>query len=283
MPRLLSSRWVIALGLLLAIYGIAGTSSLLREAHAISLQAQAPKGSQVDPQIRQTITSSESFTGQIPGPALQSGEAITPFNGSSPLLETELETIESESTAPPKEEAAVGELRVTPPASPEVPAWITIPEIGLDAPVVPAETKIVKVGGKEYQQWLAPDQFASGWHPDSARLGETGNTVLNGHHNIAGEVFGKLVDLEVGDQILVYSTESVFYYQVTNKMILPEKYEQIDVRMSNAQWILPSQDERLTLITCWPYESNTHRLILVAKPFARFSHQRIPDLPRIDQ
>ena len=28
----------------------------------------------------------------------------------------------------------------------------------------------------------------------------------------------------------------------------------------------PTTDERITLITCWPYTSNTHRLIIVAKP-----------------
>ena len=52
-------------------------------------------------------------------------------------------------------------------------------------------------------------------------------------------------------------------------MILPEKFEQLDVRMKNAQWILPSVDERLTLISCWPYESNTHRLIVVARPLGQ--------------
>jgi sortase A len=139
------------------------------------------------------------------------------------------------------------------------------------------------VGGEEYQQWLAPDKFASGWHPDSAQLGETGNTVLNGHHNVFGEVFRYLVEVEIGDLIRLYSAESLFIYQVTNVMILPEKYEQIDVRMNNAQWILPSQDERLTLITCWPYESNTHRLILVAKPLARSTLAPISENPQIDQ
>jgi sortase A len=54
-------------------------------------------------------------------------------------------------------------------------------------------------------------------------------------------------------------------------MILPEKYEQIEVRMNNAQWILPSVDERLTLISCWPYETNTHRLIVVARPLGQES------------
>ena len=36
--------------------------------------------------------------------------------------------------------------------------------------------------------------------------------------------------------------------------------------MENAAWIMPSEDERLTLVTCWPYTSNTHRLIIVARP-----------------
>jgi sortase A len=151
----------------------------------------------------------------------------------------------------------------------EIPVRIVIPALGLDAPVVPAQINVVKVSGQEYQQWLVPDEFASGWHAGSARLGEPGNTVFNGHHNVFGEVFGNLVEVEIGDVIQVYSSASEFSYQITNKMILPEKYEQLDVRMNNAQWILPSQDERLTLITCWPYESNTHRLIVVARPFSR--------------
>jgi len=36
--------------------------------------------------------------------------------------------------------------------------------------------------------------------------------------------------------------------------------------LQNARWIMASSDERLTLVTCWPAYSNTHRLILVAKP-----------------
>ena len=144
-----------------------------------------------------------------------------------------------------------------------------IPEIDLDVPVVPAETYFVEFEGEQYQQWLAPDKRASGWHSDSARLGEAGNTILNGHNNIYGEVFRDLVDLEVGDLIQVQGEEHLFTYRITNHMILPEKFQELDVRMSNAQWIQASQDERLTLITCWPYESNTHRLIIVAEPLQR--------------
>ncbi len=152
---------------------------------------------------------------------------------------------------------------------PEVPVRIQIPSINLDAPVIPAPVNFEKLAGKEFMQWLVPDQYASGWHTTSAMLGETGNTVLNGHHNAFGEVFVSLVDTNIGDIIWVESENSRFSYQITNKIIVPEKYEQLDVRMNNAQWILPTIDERLTLITCWPYETNTHRLIVVARPLGR--------------
>jgi LPXTG-site transpeptidase (sortase) family protein len=149
--------------------------------------------------------------------------------------------------------------------SPGDPERITIPAINLDAPVVQAEIQWVQVGGGEYKQWHVPNLFAAGWHESSARLGEVGNTVFNGHNNIFGEVFRHLDELGVGDFIQVYSNTHVFEYVITNTMILPERFQEIDLRMSNAQWILPSEDYRLTLISCWPYESNTHRVIVVAK------------------
>ena len=50
-----------------------------------------------------------------------------------------------------------------------------------------------------------------------------------------------------------------------------ERFAKPEQRVENAGWVLPTDDERLTLITCWPYESNTHRLVLVAKPVAELS------------
>ncbi len=67
-----------------------------------------------------------------------------------------------------------------------------------------------------------------------------------------------------------------FVYQVTERLILPERDQPVEVRLENARWIGPSEDERLTLITCWPEDSNTHRLIVVAEPL---SVDRIPDDP----
>jgi LPXTG-site transpeptidase (sortase) family protein len=153
-------------------------------------------------------------------------------------------------------------------ASIAIPDRIIIPAIELNAPAVPAKLKDIEYQGKPYQQWLAPDSFSAGWLTSSATLGVPGNTVLSGHNNLFGEVFGHLQDLRVGDLILAYSGARQFAYVIVLKMILPERFEPLSVRLVNAEWIQPSTDERLTLVTCWPYESNTHRLIIVARPLS---------------
>jgi sortase A len=90
--------------------------------------------------------------------------------------------------------------------------------------------------------------------------------VLNGHHNVHGEVFRYLENLQPGDEITLYTGVTSHYYAVTERHILKEKGESEEVRLQNAQFILPTEDERLTLVTCWPYTNNTHRLIIVAVP-----------------
>lgn len=146
------------------------------------------------------------------------------------------------------------------------PDRIVIPAINLDAPVTPIHFIHVTVSGTTYEQWIAPNTFAAGWHDTSALLGVPGNTVLNGHHNSHGKVFGQLITLNIGDTIIVYSGNHQFEYQVAAKMLLPERYKSVQLRLDNARWIMPSDDERLTLITCWPADNNTHRVVIVAFP-----------------
>lgn len=147
-----------------------------------------------------------------------------------------------------------------------IPDRVVIPIINLDAPVVPIHAKDIHLNDQTYQQWLVPNKFAAGWHDASARLGIIGNTVLNGHHNVYGKVFKNLVRLEKGDEIDVYSGEKIFKFIVDQKLLLPERFQPLEKRAENAQWIMPSEDERLTLVTCWPLDSNTHRVIIVAFP-----------------
>jgi sortase (surface protein transpeptidase) len=49
-------------------------------------------------------------------------------------------------------------------------------------------------------------------------------------------------------------------------MILMERFVDTATRLNNARWLAHTEDVRLTLVTCWPKLSNTHRLILVARP-----------------
>lgn len=147
-----------------------------------------------------------------------------------------------------------------------VPENITIPSINLEAPVVTVDAMPVYLRGLAYEQWSAPNTFAVGWHEGSAQIGSVGNTVLNGHHNIYGAVFANLKDVQVGAEILISGGEQTYRYVVAQTMLLPERDAGLAQRQENARWILPSDDERLTLVTCWPPESNTHRIIVVAQP-----------------
>jgi len=148
-----------------------------------------------------------------------------------------------------------------------VPVRISIPAIDLTADIINATNKEITQGDKTYVQWLAPDEYAVGWHFDSAFLGVPGNSVLNGHHNVFGKVFENLDKLVSGEEIFIYGNDLLVYkYVVSNTIILPERDVSLEERLENARWILPSEDERITLITCWPYFSNTHRLIIVASP-----------------
>jgi LPXTG-site transpeptidase (sortase) family protein len=158
------------------------------------------------------------------------------------------------------------------------PVEIIINSVKLDAPIVASEQKEIIENGKTYTQWSAPDKFAAGWQSDSAYLGEIGNTVINGHHNVFGEVFKDLHLLKEGERVIINGDDGKKYtYLVTNVMILPERDVLIEQRLENARWMMPSLDERLTLITCWPSYSNTHRLIIVAKPESAIFINQVPE------
>jgi LPXTG-site transpeptidase (sortase) family protein len=186
-----------------------------------------------------------------------------------PLVQEKGISVVQPTQASPTESLAA-QLPVTPTIVKEgfVPDRIVIPSIQLDAPIISSEVKSVELRDQWFDQWQVPDEFAAGWIDSSAPLGLPGNTVLSGHHNEYGKVFGHLVDLQVGDKITVYSGNRSFEYVITDRMILKEKDVSLAIRQENARWISPTPDERITLVTCWPKRNNTHRLIIVARPAA---------------
>lgn len=156
------------------------------------------------------------------------------------------------------------------PPSPTLPAAIperiVIGRIGLDAPIVPVGQHAIEIAGEVFSQWEVPRQRAAGWHIASGTIGQPGNLVLNGHHNIYGEVFRYLAVLQPGDLVTLEAGGRRYFYVVVQTMTLHEQDQPAEVRQANARWILPTDDERVTLVTCWPYSANTHRLVVIARP-----------------
>lgn len=159
----------------------------------------------------------------------------------------------------------------------DIPDRIVIESIGLDAPVIPVGQHALHIGSQTYSQWDVPNLYAAGWHQSSAPLGQAGNTVINGHHNAYGEVFRYLIEAQPGDTLILDAGSRRYTYVIAQTMMLPEDAEPLEVRRENARWVLPTVDERVTLITCWPYSSSTHRLIVLALPIT--SPERPSNMP----
>jgi len=140
-----------------------------------------------------------------------------------------------------------------------------IPAISLDSQITPVGWEPVVINGATYRQWQTADNLV-GWHNLSAKLGQMGNAVLNGHSDVNTEVFRNLAYVEIGDEIVVFSGEEEHRYVVTQKFLVQEENVSLEERIENARWIASTQDERLTLVTC-TNPGATHRIIVIARPW----------------
>jgi sortase A len=207
-----------------------------------------------------TATSTSLPPDMLPETPLDGTPTPTPDRRPSPTV---LPTRAAPPAGPPTPLA--GPVTPPPSAPAGAPTRLVIKSVGIDTPVVPVAWDVVEQNGLEFSVWNVAD-YAAGWHQTSALPGQPGNTVLAGHHNIKGEVFRYLVDVQEGDEVDLYVGDTVYPYYVEQKLILKEKGEPPEVRRQNAQWIAPTNDVRVTLVTCWPYTNNTHRVIVVARP-----------------
>jgi sortase A len=130
-----------------------------------------------------------------------------------------------------------------PTPGPQAPTRIVIPAIDVDALVVEGDT---------------PEQLklGVGHHLGSADPGERGNMVLSAHDDIYGEIFRRLPDLELGDEVVVYAGEQPYRYVVTAKQIVEP--DSVGVLASTTKPVA-------TLISCYPYMVDTHRIVVVAE------------------
>lgn len=154
-----------------------------------------------------------------------------------------------------------------PTASPGIPNRIIAKAIGLDAPVVEMGWRAVEREGQWVSEWDMPENEAA-WHRNSALPGAGGNVVISGHNaSTGGQVFAELDELQIGDEIEVQNDQNeVVSYQVVEKNIIRTFFGSEESLAYLRTVTEPTPEEQLTLISCWPRWSNTHRLIVIAVP-----------------
>ena len=147
-----------------------------------------------------------------------------------------------------------------------------LPPVRLQIPALDLDTTVRQMGWKVVDginQWDVVDN-AAGHHLNSAYPGEAGNVVVSGHNNIDGAVFGDVcvigqpgVAFGLEDEmILVDSAGRSFTYQVNGWHRLEERNASIATRQDNAGYQQQTETAQLTLVTCWPPWSNTHRVVV---------------------
>jgi sortase (surface protein transpeptidase) len=111
--------------------------------------------------------------------------------------------------------------------------------------------------------------------------------VISGHNNIYGEVFKPISfawdnatripvdsftdrsDLLNGRTIELFDAAGQeFKYTIAAFYRLKDTGVSIEQRIANGRFMEPTDQAQVTIITCWPPTSNTHRLVVVAVPAA---------------
>ncbi len=134
---------------------------------------------------------------------------------------------------------------------------LVIPRIAVDTGVV--EVGVLPNGEMETAA------YAAGRLSFSAEAGEPGNLVLAGHNDVLGEVFRRLPELQIGDEIIVHRGAPAYRYRVEARTIVREDGATEAQRRENARWMDPTDEPVVTLISCYPYRVDTHRYIVRAR------------------
>ena len=130
-----------------------------------------------------------------------------------------------------------------PTQSPQQAMRIQISAIDIDAPIVQGD------GWEQLKKGV-------GQHIGSAIPGTGGNLILSAHNDIYGEIFRDLDQLEPGDTVRVFTSQTNYEYVVLQTQIV----EPTEVSVLNQ-----TIDPILTLISCYPYGVNNQRIIITAK------------------
>lgn len=129
-----------------------------------------------------------------------------------------------------------------PTPGPEQARRVEIPAIGVDSTIVQ---------GVDWAQL----KKGVGQLVGSTQPGDEGNLVLAAHNDIFGEIFRHLDKLAPGDEIIISTERNTYRYLV----------REIDVvKPTDVQVMSPTEHAQTTLISCYPYQINTDRIVVFA-------------------
>jgi len=136
-----------------------------------------------------------------------------------------------------------------------IPQRLSIPVIGVDAPIVLPESSDEAVLLNTLEKGVVL------W-PNTVFLGEKGTMVILGHSSAYpwykgsyGSIFSLLDKLKENDEIFIYSTQKKYAYRVVGKEInLPE----------NLNLEKQENEPVLYLLSCWPINTNWKRIAVKA-------------------
>jgi LPXTG-site transpeptidase (sortase) family protein len=188
-------------------------------------------------------------------PAEAPAQVDAPSPGAIPTPSAAPSPIEQESTP----DAAPSP---NPPASRAI-EHIYIPAIRVSSPVTEMRWSVTEdsPGGV----WQSPDDMV-GWAIGSALPDQPGNVLLYGHNNMYSAIFRDLGDLQNGDLITLQTGRGNWEYEVAQVEIVRVFGVSDEVLAGYAMYMQQTFAPRLTLISCWPPISNTHRVVVIAYP-----------------
>jgi LPXTG-site transpeptidase (sortase) family protein len=114
-------------------------------------------------------------------------------------------------------------------------------------------------------EWDSPGDYV-GWVVTSALPDQRGNVILYGHNNLFTAVFRDLWKLEPGDRLSLQTAERKWEYLVDQVVIIPVAGAAEEEHAAYNAYFYSSGIPRLTVVSCWPPDNNTHRVIVTAYP-----------------
>jgi LPXTG-site transpeptidase (sortase) family protein len=135
-------------------------------------------------------------------------------------------------------------------------AWAALKPNRIQMPRLNIDTQIVTTGYSA-GVWDVPRYTAAHYWPISAVPGTEGNIVLAGHVGYRNIIFNYMPGVQIGDEMIVTTGSGDHRYRVISA----------DTLLPSETWVLnPTETETVTIITCVPIGTYTHRLIVRAVP-----------------